>query len=129
MFTVDSQVHIWKEETPERPWIKGARERMALNGHRLEPFTYEECIALMDAAGVNRALILPPSWEGDRVDYALEACEAHPDRFGIMARIPQNKPEEAKAMLRDWKAHSAYQGDAPDLSSAAGSQLDDRRHR
>ncbi len=50
----------------------------------------------MDEAGVNRALILPPAWEGDRIDYALEACEAHPDRFGIMARIPQNKPRRAR---------------------------------
>jgi predicted TIM-barrel fold metal-dependent hydrolase len=33
-----------------------------------------------------------------------EACEKFPDRFGIMARIPQNKPEEAKAMMRDWKS-------------------------
>ena len=103
MFIVDSQVHIWKEETPDRPWIKGARERMVLNGHRLEPFSYQECIKLMDEAGVNRALILPPSWEGDRIDYALEACEACPDRFGVMARIPLKKPNEAKAMLRDWK--------------------------
>jgi predicted TIM-barrel fold metal-dependent hydrolase len=103
MFIVDSQVHIWKDETAERPWIKGARERMALNGHRLEAFSYEECIGLMNEAGVNRALILPPSWEGDRVDYALEACEAYPDRFGVMARVPQNKPNEAKAMMRDWK--------------------------
>ena len=48
---------------------------------------------------VDRRALPAPSWEGDRIDYALEACEAHPDRFGIMARIPQNKPEEAKAML------------------------------
>ena len=102
MFIVNSQVHIWKEETPDRPWIKGARERMRLNGHREEAFTYQECVALMDEAGVNRALILPPSWEGDRTDYALEACEAHPDRFGVMARVPQNKPLEGAAMLRDF---------------------------
>ena len=51
----------------------------------------------MDEAGVNRVLIVPPSWEGDRIDYALEACEAHPDRFGIMARVPQNKPVEGAA--------------------------------
>jgi predicted TIM-barrel fold metal-dependent hydrolase len=103
MFIVDSQVHIWKEETPDRPWVPGARERLKANGHQLEPFTYEECIELMDRDGVNRALIVPPSWEGDREDYALEACEKYPDRFGVMARIPQNKPNEAKAMLRDWK--------------------------
>src|SRR5262249_15631193 len=51
MFIVDSQVHIWKEETPDRPWIPGARERMKLNGHRTEAFTYEECLELMDGAG------------------------------------------------------------------------------
>jgi len=58
VFIVDSQVHIWKEETPDRPWIKGARERMRLNGHREAAFTYTECVALMDSAGVDRALIL-----------------------------------------------------------------------
>ena len=86
MFIVDSQVHIWREETADRPWVPGARERIRLNGHREDPFSYAECLALMDEAGVNRALIIPPSWEGDRIDYALEACEAHPERFGIMAR-------------------------------------------
>ena len=54
MFIVDSQVHIWKEETPERPWVPGARERLKLNGHREKAFTYQECIEQMDAAGVNR---------------------------------------------------------------------------
>ncbi|MBL4826275.1 MAG: amidohydrolase [Spongiibacteraceae bacterium] len=103
MIIVDSQIHVWKEETPDRPWIEGARERMKLNGHRLEPFSYEECIDLMDAAGVDRVLILPPSWEGDRIDYSIEACEKYPDRFGIMARVPQDKPEEMKAMMMDWK--------------------------
>jgi predicted TIM-barrel fold metal-dependent hydrolase len=43
VFIVDSQVHIWKEETQDRPWIKGARERMRLNGHREAAFTYTEC--------------------------------------------------------------------------------------
>ena len=72
----------WREETPDRPWVPGARERLRLNGHREEAFSYQECIGLMDEAGVDRALIVPPSWEGDRIDYALEACEAYPERFG-----------------------------------------------
>jgi hypothetical protein len=61
VFIVDTQVHIWKEETtPDRPWIPGARERMRLNGHREEALTYQECISLMDEAGVDRVLIVPP---------------------------------------------------------------------
>src|SRR5258708_19364339 len=103
MVLVESQERLWNGEIPDRPWMKGARERMALNGHRLEAFIYEESIGLMNDAGVNRALILPPSWEGDRIDYAIEACEAYPGRFGVMARVPQNKPNESKAMMRDWK--------------------------
>ncbi len=61
MFIVESQVHIWREETPDRPWVPGAPERLRLNGHREEAFSYAECVALMDEAGVDRALILPPS--------------------------------------------------------------------
>lgn len=104
MFIVDSQVHLWLDETPERPWVRGARERLIKNGHRTEAFTYEECLQHMNEAGVARVMIVPGSWEGDRIDYALQACEKHPDRFAVMARIPQNKPEEAKAMLRDWQS-------------------------
>ena len=54
----------------------------------------------LDEAGVNRVMIVPGSWESDRIDYVLQACEAYPELFGAIARIPQNKPDEAKAMLR-----------------------------
>ena len=64
----------------------------------------------MDQAGVDRVLIVPPSWEGDRIDYSLEACEAHPDRFGIMARVPQNKPEEGAALMRDFAGNPHVKG-------------------
>jgi len=110
VFIVDSQVHVWKEETPDRPWVPGARERIRLNGHREDPFSYEECLALMDEAGVDRVIIVPPSWEGDRIDYSLEAAEAYPDRFGIMARITQNEPEQGKAQMREFASIDAIKG-------------------
>jgi predicted TIM-barrel fold metal-dependent hydrolase len=96
VFIVDTQIHLWKEETPDRPWVPGARERIRLNGHREEAFLAEEAISLMDEAGVNRALILPPSWEGDRIDYALEAAEQYPGRFGIMASRPWCTPRSGR---------------------------------
>jgi predicted TIM-barrel fold metal-dependent hydrolase len=110
MFIVDSQIHVWQDETPDRPWIPGARERIRLNGHREEAFSYEEALGLMDDAGVDRAIIVPPSWEGDRIDYSLEACEEHPDRFGIMARVTLNKPAEGKAQLREYVTIPAVKG-------------------
>jgi predicted TIM-barrel fold metal-dependent hydrolase len=110
MFIVDSQVHIWKEEAPDRPWVPGARERIRLNGHREEAFSYEECLELMDEAGVDRAILVPPSWEGNRIDYSLEACEKYPDRFGIMARVPQDDEVEGTAMMKDFAENPYIKG-------------------
>lgn len=110
MFIVDAQAHLWPPETPERPSVPGLRERMRANGHLMEQFTYQECLRQMDDAGVSRLLIVPPVWDFDRVDYAFEACEKHPDRFGVMVKIPQDKPAEAKAMLKDWSRLPGFKG-------------------
>ena len=52
----------------------------------------------MDEAGVDRVVIVPPSWEGDRNDLAIAAVKAHPDRFAIMGRF---NPEAPDARNRD----------------------------
>ena len=110
MFIADSQVHIWLPEGPDRPWVPGARERIRKNGHREDPFSYEECIGLMDEAGIDRNMLLPPSWEGNRIDYSLEACEKHPNRFGIMARVPQDDPEEGTKLLHEFAENPHIKG-------------------
>ena len=78
----DAQVHIWGADVPERPWpiVHG-------EPHRENPFSAGEVIAVMDRAGVDRAVIIPPSWEGDRNDLAVQAVRDFPGRFGIMGRI------------------------------------------
>src|ERR687895_1355853 len=96
MLIVDSQVHIWGADTPERPWPKRAEP------HRPVPLGEEELLREMDAAGVDRVVIVPPSWEGDRNDLALEAARLHPDRFAIMGRLAIQKPE-SRALVADWK--------------------------
>jgi L-fuconolactonase len=55
----------------------------------------------MDAAGVDRLVIVSPSWEGDRNDLALEAAAPHPDRFAVMGRLSIEKPE-SRALLDGW---------------------------
>jgi hypothetical protein len=74
MRIVDAQVHIWGANTPERPWP--AR----LEAHRDVPIGKDELLREMDAAGADRVIIVPPSWEGDRNDLALQAAQAHPMR-------------------------------------------------
>jgi len=93
---VDSQVHLWKAESPDWPWVPGAKPQLP------EPFTIERLVPMMDDAGVDRAVIVPPSWPGDRNDYALEAAKRYPDRFAVMGRITLQNPQSA-ALLPKWK--------------------------
>src|SRR5215471_18521864 len=95
---VDAQVHLWKAEAPDRPWPPGGAARAQLP----EPFTIEKLLPMMDEAGVDRVVVVPPSWEGDRIDYALEAAKRYPDRFAVMGRIPIASPS-APALLPHWK--------------------------
>jgi L-fuconolactonase len=89
MQIVDAQVHIWGADTSERPWPAGHAHR----AHRPQPFSKDDLLAEMAAAGVDRAVIVPPSWEGDRNDLALAAAQAHPDKFAVMGRPPLDRPD------------------------------------
>ena len=73
MNIVDSQVHIWGADTPHG------------RGRRTEPRSPEalphrqETLLLRDGPGrVRRMVLVPPSWEGDRNDLALEAARPTP---------------------------------------------------
>ena len=98
MVIVDSQVHIWGADSPERPWPLGR----AAQAQRPTPLGAEELLHAMDEAGVARVIIVPPSWEGDRNDLALEAAEKYPDRFAVMGRFPVEQEAEA-GRLKRWR--------------------------
>jgi len=100
---VDAQVHLWKAESPDWPWVPGMKPQMP------EPFTIEKFVPLMDEAGVDRAVIVPPSWPGDRNDYGIEAAKRYPDRFAVMGRIPLKDPQSA-ALLPTWKEQPGMRG-------------------
>ena len=79
---VDAQVHLWKAESPDWKWVTGAVPQLP------EPFTIERAVLMMDEAGVDRVVVVPPGWPGDRNDYAIEAAKRYPNRFAVMGRIP-----------------------------------------
>src|SRR5262245_27272736 len=95
MMIVDSQVHIWAADTPERPWPPG----QAARAHLPTPLTAEALLEKMDAAGVGRAILVPPSWEGDRNDVVLAAAHRYPERFAVMGRVSLEAPESRKEFL------------------------------
>jgi predicted TIM-barrel fold metal-dependent hydrolase len=92
---IDSQVHIWAENTPQRPWAPNMEGR----AHLPEPLTAERLLGLMDAAGVDAAILVPPSLEGDRNDLALAAAQKFPHRFAVMGRIDLARPRS----LAGWR--------------------------
>jgi predicted TIM-barrel fold metal-dependent hydrolase len=98
MHILDSQVHVWGDDSPARPWPPGR----AGQAHRVPAVGADEMIAAMDRAGVARAVIVPPSWEGDRNDVALAAAAKYPDRFSVMGRIPVETPAQAHR-LTAWR--------------------------
>jgi len=100
---VDAQIHLWGPNSPQLPWLPNVPPQMP------EPFTIEKALPLMDEAGVDRAIVVPPSWVGDRNDYALEAARQHPGRFAVMGRLPINKPVAA-AQLAQWKGQPGMLG-------------------
>ena len=107
MIITDAQVHVWQAHSPERPWppenrisggfvaVEGARP------HRAEPISAEEMVAMMQEAGVARAVIVPPSPVGDSNVYALEAAASQPGRFVVMGRFDPAAPG-ARAQLAHW---------------------------
>jgi L-fuconolactonase len=83
---VDAQVHVWLPEEPGRPWPPGGAER-ARTMHRLVPISGPGLLAEMREAGVDRAVLVPPFFEGYRNDYAVACAEESPDAFRVMARV------------------------------------------
>jgi predicted TIM-barrel fold metal-dependent hydrolase len=97
---VDSQIHMWKASTPERPWVPGTRPQLP------EPMTIERVVPMIDDAGVDRVVIVPPTLEGLRVDYGQEAARRYPGRFATMEHVAIEDPGEARR-LATWRQQPA----------------------
>jgi len=100
---VDAQVHVWAASTPERPWP--ARHQP----HRPVPITKDDLLREMQGAGVDRVVIVPPSWEGERNDVALAAAQAHPDRFAVMGRLDPEAPA-SRGSIATWRQQPGMLG-------------------
>ena len=99
MLITDAQVHIWRANSPERPWRAGEKS------HREPPLEADELLHEMDAAGVNRAILVPPFLDGDRNDLVLEAARLHPDRFAVMGR-----PDGKTTSIEKWREQPGMLG-------------------
>ncbi|MGI9425885.1 MAG: amidohydrolase family protein [Hyphomicrobiaceae bacterium] len=88
---VDAQIHIWGTGLPSNP-----------SHWQVTSFTAEQAIALMDEAGVDAAVIHPPSWDPGSAEMAIAAVHDYPGRFAIMGAIPLDDPN-ARAKTASWR--------------------------
>jgi len=126
--TIDSQVHAYERNRPERPW----------NGHLEGPeeVTGDDMVAAMDAVGVDGALLISPfSLYGYDASYILEVYGNHPGRFGLI-RPFDSQAESVADDIAAWAAtpgvvgarimltRDEFQADNPGLNRAfeAGGQ-------
>jgi L-fuconolactonase len=107
MIITDSQVHLWEAHRPDRPWPEDEADKpvfVATPGarpHREAPLGAEEFLQVMDGAGVQRAIIVPPSPVGDNNLTALEAAARYPARYAVMGRFDFSAPD-ARDRLETW---------------------------
>jgi len=94
MIIIDSQVHVWPPDRPDRRLGPGHDERT--------PYSYEQLLADMDRAGVHRAILVPPSIDRNRNDYALEAVRKYPNRFAVMGKVAL-ETGAGKDVLKGWR--------------------------
>ena len=98
MLIADAQIHLWAADRLDRLWPPGGAHR----AHKPYPVGEDMALAGMKEARVDRAVIVPPSWEGERNDLALEAARLHPDQFAVMGRFPLEKPE-SRPLVDGWR--------------------------
>jgi predicted TIM-barrel fold metal-dependent hydrolase len=114
---VDAQVHMWKASGPDYPWNPGVKPQLP------EPFTIERALPMMDEAGVDRVIVVPPGLN-DVNTYALEAARRYPSRFAVMGRIPLQNPKSA-ALLPRWKDQPGMLGVRVTFIGKEAAWLDD----
>ncbi|HEX9819959.1 MAG TPA: amidohydrolase family protein [Methylomirabilota bacterium] len=99
MRIVDAQVHIWSAGKPANP-----------NHRQVERFTKDDLLKEMDAAGVDAALIHPPTpWDANANELAVEAARQHPDRLAVLGNVPLDRPE-SRGLLDGWKKRPGMRG-------------------
>ena len=126
--TIDSQVHAYERNRPERPWqgfLQGPEE-----------VTGDDMVAAMDAVGVDGALLVSPfSMYGYDASYALEVYATHPGKFGLI-RPFDAESESIDDEMAEWTstagvvgarimlAYGEYEADHPGLNRilAAGAR-------
>ena len=98
MLIVDSQIHLWQNG------------KMSPHHRQIPTYSAADALAEMATAGVDCAVIHPPSALGEAANaLAVEAVRKHPDRFCILGHFDLLSPDREKIVAR-WRERPGMLG-------------------
>jgi predicted TIM-barrel fold metal-dependent hydrolase len=98
MLIVDSQLHLWQNS------------RMSAHHRQIPTYSYEDALAEMSLAGVDCAVIHPPSSLGEAVNsYAVEAARRHPGKFCVLGHFDLKSPDREN-IVEHWRERPGMLG-------------------
>lgn len=98
MLIVDSQIHVWQNG------------RMSAHHRQVDTYSIEDAVAEMKSAGVDCAVIHPPSSLGEAVNvYAEEAVRRHPEKFCILGHMDLLSPDREQ-IVANWRKRTGMLG-------------------
>ena len=98
MLIVDSQIHIWQNG------------KMSPHHRQIPTYSAEDALAEMKSAGVDCAVIHPPSALGEPANtLAVEAVKKYPDRFCILGHFDLTSPERER-IVANWRERPGMLG-------------------
>ena len=98
MLIVDSQIHIWQNG------------KMSAHHRQIPTYSVDDALAEMASAGVDGAVIHPPSSLGEAVNVlAVEAARLHPDKFCILGHFDVESPEREN-IVAHWRERPGMLG-------------------
>ena len=117
MSIIDSQVHVYAANTPDRPWHTVPNWPDHVTG--------DEMVQAMDAVSVDGAIFIS-AFSMYRYDasYAIEVQNAHPGRFGLVKPVDPLDPAVAEA-IAEWKNTPGTVGIRIMMPKDAGLEPDD----
>jgi predicted TIM-barrel fold metal-dependent hydrolase len=91
MLIVDSQIHIWQNG------------KMSPHHRQIPTYSAEDALAEMKTAGVDCAVIHPPSALGEPANaLAVEGVKKYPDKFCILGHFDLQAPDR-ESIVKHWR--------------------------
>lgn len=98
MLIVDSQIHIWQDG------------KMSAHHRQIPTYSVDDALAEMASAGVDCAVIHPPSAFGEPANaLAVDAVRAHPDKFCILGHFDLLSPQREQ-IVAHWRERPGMLG-------------------